>query len=167
LYECQVKAQVGQIGLAGDATASRRKGFGRGRGHVGAATSLDFFHRTTMSSNSTWDVDSPKGAPQRPASVYPLDWLARTFTSPTRTGELLRPELENGTITPADYRLAQAFLPGTFPLMKVRQITCYFPVILKKLGYLWHHWRNHRRSLWLYTEATMESNKDGSRDRIW
>ncbi|KAA1467934.1 hypothetical protein DENSPDRAFT_926975 [Dentipellis sp. KUC8613] len=46
-----------------------------------------------------------------PPSVYPLPWLEGTFYSRARTEALLRPELENGTITPHDFNAAVDFYP--------------------------------------------------------
>ncbi|KAG0708957.1 hypothetical protein DFH29DRAFT_842741 [Suillus ampliporus] len=43
---------------------------------------------------------------------YPLHWLKTTFSSRTRTVELLQPELEKGVITKHDFDLATTFLPG-------------------------------------------------------
>ncbi|OJA10817.1 hypothetical protein AZE42_00267 [Rhizopogon vesiculosus] len=43
---------------------------------------------------------------------YPLHWLKTTFSSRTRTAELLQPELEKGVLTPHDFELATRFLPA-------------------------------------------------------
>ncbi|KAG1755188.1 uncharacterized protein EDB91DRAFT_1233942 [Suillus paluster] len=43
---------------------------------------------------------------------YPLHWLKTTFSSRTRTVELLQPELEKGVITQHDFDTATRFLPG-------------------------------------------------------
>ncbi|KAG2118428.1 hypothetical protein DEU56DRAFT_747713 [Suillus clintonianus] len=43
---------------------------------------------------------------------YPVHWLKTTFSSRTRTVELLQPELEKGVITKHDFDLATRFLPG-------------------------------------------------------
>jgi hypothetical protein len=53
---------------------------------------------------------------------YPDRWIQKTFTSKGITAELLRPELENETISAADYKLAQQFLPipwGTFQVSTI------------------------------------------------
>ncbi|KDQ63643.1 hypothetical protein JAAARDRAFT_29671 [Jaapia argillacea MUCL 33604] len=42
----------------------------------------------------------------------PTHWLEETFTTKRQVEELLRPELENGTLHPRDYELSAAFLPG-------------------------------------------------------
>jgi hypothetical protein len=55
----------------------------------------------------------------RDPGKYPVLWLQNTFSSPSHTAELLRPEVEDGTITPADYRLAQEFFPASFRWVKV------------------------------------------------
>lgn len=43
---------------------------------------------------------------------YPLHWLKTTFSSQSRTVELLQPELEKGVITKHDFDLATRFLPA-------------------------------------------------------
>jgi hypothetical protein len=68
----------------------------------------------STSASAKWEAT--RDAPHRPPAQYPIQWMARTFTSPARTAELLRPDFEEGTITSADYRLSQAFLPGMWHL---------------------------------------------------
>lgn len=41
-----------------------------------------------------------------------VQWLDKTFNTRAKAEELLRPELENGTISEHDYDLATKFLPG-------------------------------------------------------
>ncbi|KAH7931089.1 hypothetical protein BV22DRAFT_1027852 [Leucogyrophana mollusca] len=43
---------------------------------------------------------------------YPLHWLSTTFSSRTRTAELLQPEVENNVLSLHDFDLATTFLPG-------------------------------------------------------
>ncbi|TFY79046.1 hypothetical protein EWM64_g4968 [Hericium alpestre] len=57
--------------------------------------------------------------------VYPVPWLEGTFTSRDRTEALLKPELENGTITYHDYESATSFYPGMHKYYPVR-IHCMF-----------------------------------------
>ncbi|KZS93009.1 hypothetical protein SISNIDRAFT_485950 [Sistotremastrum niveocremeum HHB9708] len=45
-------------------------------------------------------------------AAYSGQWITRTFSTPERTSELLRPELEAGNITPYDFEAARAFLPS-------------------------------------------------------
>jgi hypothetical protein len=68
-----------------------------------------------MSTNSV----APSQIPEARRGTYPIEWIERTFTSPAVTAELLKPELEEGCITPNDYRLAQAFFPGNYRFVKV------------------------------------------------
>ncbi|KAF9822068.1 hypothetical protein IEO21_00062 [Rhodonia placenta] len=44
--------------------------------------------------------------------AYPIQWLDATFNTRARTEELLRPDVESELITPHDFQLAAAFLPG-------------------------------------------------------
>ncbi|KAI0051673.1 hypothetical protein FA95DRAFT_1675707 [Auriscalpium vulgare] len=45
----------------------------------------------------------------RPLHVYPVPWIESTFNSRARTEELLRPELDDGTITQRDFDAARDF----------------------------------------------------------
>ncbi|THH18412.1 hypothetical protein EW146_g2566 [Bondarzewia mesenterica] len=64
--------------------------------------------------------------PQPAQAVYPIPWFRETFTSRARAEELLRPELENGTITQHDFDAAATF----YPSHKSR----YMPVLFGMLG---------------------------------
>ncbi|OCH95805.1 hypothetical protein OBBRIDRAFT_883742 [Obba rivulosa] len=68
-------------------------------------------------------------------SRYSLKWLYATFNSRQRVEELLRPELEEGTINQHDYVLAATFLPGPhrhYPAM----YAATFGLALAAFGYL-------------------------------
>ncbi|TFY71484.1 hypothetical protein EVG20_g1511 [Dentipellis fragilis] len=58
-----------------------------------------------------------------PTVYYPLPWLEGTFSSRNRTDSLLRPELENGTITLHDFNAAVDFYPRSHRYWPVRAMT--------------------------------------------
>jgi hypothetical protein len=57
-------------------------------------------------------------------TVWPIHWIDKTFTSRTRTEELLRPELEN-SLTPGDFEKALDFLPATQRHWKVGRVATF------------------------------------------
>jgi hypothetical protein len=54
-----------------------------------------------------------------PVVAWPSQWIDKTFTSRTRTEELLRPELDD-SLVPADFEKAVDFLSGNQRYWKVR-----------------------------------------------
>lgn len=44
--------------------------------------------------------------------VYPIDWFDNNFKSKSHTAELLKAEVENGTLAPQDFDLACTFFPS-------------------------------------------------------
>lgn len=50
---------------------------------------------------------------------WPAGWIITTFTSPAKTEELLRPELEDN-LSYADFQKALDFFPGSHRRLRVR-----------------------------------------------
>lgn len=61
----------------------------------------------------------PTPPPAHPVPI-PLTWLERSFSTRSRTEQLLRPELDDGVITQHDFDAAVDFFPGAQRYYSVR-----------------------------------------------